>query len=89
MKNLITDTILLGCACVCQEFKYVPSRKVNFNLYSNIEEMKADGVSDGSIDGSFCFVTVQHPETLSINLRLKNDSRDRGCTIFRYMPMPV
>ena len=72
-KNLISDTILLGCACFCQEFKTVPNRKVNFNLYSNIEEMKADGISDGSIDGSFCFATEPYPETLSINLRLRQD----------------
>ena len=72
-KDLISDTILLGCACFCQEFKTVPNRKVNFNLYSNIEEMKADGISDGSIDGSFCFATEPYPETLFINLSLRQD----------------
>ena len=72
-QNIITDTILLGCACFCQEFQTIPTRKVNFNLYSSIDAMKADGVSDGRFDGSFKFAKEPHPETLSINLKLRKN----------------
>ncbi len=72
-KDIITDTILLGCSCFCQEFQTLPFRKVNFNLYSLIDAMKANGVSDGRFDGRFKFADKPHPETLSINLRLREN----------------
>ena len=72
-QNIITDTILLGCACFCQEFQTIPVRKVNFNLYPSIDAMKADGVSDGRYDGSFKFAKEPYPETLSINLKLRKN----------------
>ena len=77
-QDIITDTILLGCACFCQEFQTVPTRKVNFNLYSSIDAMKANGVSDGRLDGSFKFADKPYPETLSINLQLRKNFLN-GC----------
>ena len=72
-QNIITDTILLGCACFCQEFQTIPTRNVNFNLYSSIDAMKADGVSDGRLDGTFKFADKPYPDTLSINLCLRQN----------------
>ena len=72
-QDIITDAILLGCACFCQEFQTIPTRKVNFNLYSSIDAMKANGVSDGRLDGTFKFADRPHPDTLSINLCLRQN----------------
>ena len=88
-RDLLSEGILIGCACFCQEFKTLPQRQINFDIYSSIPNCDNNKSSENStsndieemksngidetLDGAFHLSTEPFPNTLSITLRLSEN----------------